>query len=140
MTAATWRLATAASPSTATATRCVRTNGSTASRHVTTVLISDWLQVKVDCCRRVRVTSPAQPGVAGAYTRAGDHNGHTWYQVSGDPCLSHTLYRYLFFSNEISSLVSRTLQVSQHPLSVITSSVICLFSVTKLFEGIKPLN
>ena len=68
----------------------MRTNGSTASRHVTTVLISDWLQVKVDCCRRVRVTSPAQPGVAGAYTRAGDHNGHTWYQVSGDPCLSHT--------------------------------------------------
>ena len=48
---------------------------------MTTVLISDWLQVKVDCCRRVRVTSPAQPGVAGAYTRAGDHNGHTWYQV-----------------------------------------------------------
>ena len=52
---------------------------------MTTVLISDWLQVKVDCCRRVRVASPAQPGVAGAYTRAGDHNGHTWYQVSGNP-------------------------------------------------------
>ena len=63
----------------------MRTNGDTASRHVTTVLTSDWLQVKVDCCRRVRVASPAQPGVAGAYTRAGDHNGHTWYQVSGNP-------------------------------------------------------